>query len=419
MPEPSLFSGILKAQGVFPGDGTALKDAAVEIEHGRIAAIHDRPVRGAVDLGPVAILPGLVNAHTHLEFSHLEQPLGPPHPFAAWIRSVVSERRGRTTRTPDSIHRGLDESANAGSAWIGEIATTDEWPAPRLQTGPGSVVFRELLGLHEDTVDSQLEIASRHLQASRDGNSQTIAGLSPHAPYSVHPRLLNGCVALAKEYAAPTAIHVAETREELQLLEYGTGPLADMLRELGAWNDSLFGRPGAILRVLQMLSAAPRVLVVHGNYLDDDSLPFLATQPHMSLVYCPRTHRYFGHEPHPLQKALELGINVALGTDSRASNPDLSLWEEAKLVAQLFPELSTERVVQLATTDGAKALGLPSGAGRLALGDLANLTVIDRGDRILDAASRVAGSMIDGRWIRRPSGGMASSECSPNPGGPT
>lgn len=400
MSDSSLFDGTLRARAVFTGDGAVIENAVVEIERGRVSAVHNRPVRDAVDLGSSAILPAFVNAHTHLEFSHLERPLGPPRPFADWIRSVVGERRGRITERVDSIRRGFDESNRTATGWVGEIATSDAWPAS--YAGSGSAVFRELLGLSEDSVDAQLEIARRHLSSSPDSASRTIAGLSPHAPYSVHPRLLQGSVELAASDGAPIAMHVAETREELELLERGTGPLAEMLRGFGVWNESLFGDRDAVPSILRTLSKATRVLVVHGNYLADGSLRFLATQPHMSLVYCPRTHRYFGHDRYPLEKALALRINVALGTDSRASNPDLNLWEEAKLVAREHPSIASETVLEMATVNGAKALGLNAIAGRIVVGEPADLAIISFTESLLDPWSRVAGSMLRGHWIRVP-----------------
>jgi cytosine/adenosine deaminase-related metal-dependent hydrolase len=117
--------------------------------------------------------------------------------------------------------------------------------------------------------------------------------------------------------------------------------------------------------VLQALAEAPRVLVIHGNYLDTPALDFLSRQSHMSLVYCPRTHAYFGHPRYPLVEAMAAGINVAMGTDSRASNPDLSLLREAQTIAAAFPEIRAEDVLRMATVNGARALGQENRSGVL------------------------------------------------------
>jgi cytosine/adenosine deaminase-related metal-dependent hydrolase len=111
---------------------------------------------------------------------------------------------------------------------------------------------------------------------------------------------------------------------------------------------------------LKPLADVERGLVVHGNYLNDEDISFLAKQPQLSVVYCPRTHAYFGHQNHPWPKLLEAGVRVVLGTDSRASNPDLNLWEEVKFLSRTHPEVPPEQWIQWATRDGAIALYGPS-----------------------------------------------------------
>ncbi len=124
-------------------------------------------------------------------------------------------------------------------------------------------------------------------------------------------------------------MHLAESPEELRLLSHGDGPFRDLLADRSMWDESAIPAGTRPLDYLRMLAAAPKALVVHGNYLSAEELQFLATHAaSMSLVYCPRTHGFFEHSPYPLRQALDLGVRVAIGTDSRASNPDLSLLAE-------------------------------------------------------------------------------------------
>ena len=204
-------------------------------------------------------------------------------------------------------------------------------------------------------------------------------------------------------------MHVAETREELELLASGTGPLVDMLDRVGLWNRRAFRKGTRPMDFLRLLWFAPRVLVIHGNYLDDEELRFLGRNSHMSLVYCPRTHRYFQHPAYPLEAALRHGVRVALGTDSRASNPDLNLWEEAKAVAAEFPAIDPMRILEMATRNGAGGIGFGSQARHPRSGTSCKLVLCPtrrgRGRPDPCCASRgamVAGAMHDGEWILAP-----------------
>ncbi len=174
----------------------------------------------------------------------------------------------------------------------------------------------------------------------------------------------------------PLAMHLAESREEIELLASGTGSLADFLRQRQAVVCP-HGRPAMKpLDFLRELASADRALVIHGNYLDGEEMAFLAARSEsMAVVYCPRTHAFFGHQRYPLEKMLAMGVTVALGTDSRASNPDLSLLAEMRFVARRYPELSRATILQLGTLSGAKALGL-RGIGRLEPGAYADLAVV-------------------------------------------
>ena len=157
----------------------------------------------------------------------------------------------------------------------------------------------------------------------------------------------------------PLAMHLAESREEIEFLRDGRGPFRELLESRGVWDPTARPRGARPLDELRMLSRAHRALVVHGNYLDDEEIDFLGRQRRqMAVVYCPRTHAWFGHARYPLEKLLAAGAIVALGTDSRASSPDLSLLAEMRHVAREFPAMSRATILELGTLGGARALGL-------------------------------------------------------------
>nr|MBC8218455.1 amidohydrolase family protein [Planctomycetota bacterium] len=180
----------------------------------------------------------------------------------------------------------------------------------------------------------------------------------------------------------PIAMHLAESREEIELLGSRSGRFVDFLHQLGAWEPDNFPPNGRPLDYLKALAEAHRALVVHGNYLDDEEIAFLARRAdRMAVVYCPRTHAYFQHREHPLPKLLASGATVALGTDGRASSPDLSVLAEMRFVARVFPSIGPETVLRLATLSGARALGLDDRLGTIEPGKRADLAVIALPDR--------------------------------------
>jgi cytosine/adenosine deaminase-related metal-dependent hydrolase len=366
----------VKARWLFSVASSPIENGVLEFHEGRITAIHDRPDGQAVDLGNVALIPSLVNAHTHLEFSDLRQPVQPALPFTAWIQSLVATRRNQHASIA-SIQLGLEECLNSGALSVGEIATQDWPPTAYHHSTMRSVVFREILGLRRERVFEQFEVARKWLEQASNSDGSMIRGLSPHAPYSVHPDLYRKLIDLAAEHEAPVAVHLAETQAELEFLSQGSGEFVTMLQKFGAWDETAIPRGTRPLDYLLPLENVPRALVVHGNYLSDDELNWLSHTPTVSVVYCPRTHAFFGHTAHPWIRMLDLEISVAIGTDSRGSNPDLSLWEELRFLRSHFPNIDPEIILTLGTLSGARALGLDSDIGSLEVGKRAEFAIVN------------------------------------------
>ena len=399
-----------RTRWLFTGTGPPIPHATIEISGACIDRVTGESL-DAIDLGDVAILPGLINAHTHLEFSTITQPLQPLDDFARWIQAVVNWRRSQGDHTSAAIQAGIEESLTAGVTSIAEIATTDwrtAWEAPSPdQVRPGLIMFREILGLSEEGINGQLATAREFL--ARSLQAGITPALSPHAPYSVHPELFQSLCALAEEFGCLLAMHLAESPAELELLQSGTGPLAEMLSGMGVYRPELFAKPQRPLEFLQQLDRSVPVLVIHGNELSGEDLDFLVDRPHFSVVYCPRTHAAMQQRPHPWRQMLARGINVTLGTDSRASNPDLSIWGELQFLHQHFPEIPASSLLQLSTVNAAQALRL-SDRGRLQAGMRADLCVVplspaglfDPEQFLFAAGQTPRGTMISGEWVIPP-----------------
>ncbi len=366
----------VKTAFLWDGIGSRLQEnVTLVFEQGVITDITESSVEDTVDLGNTVIIPPLANVHAHLEFSHLKQPLTPALPFTNWIGKTMADRRAN----PDvqrSIESGIAESAQAGVALLGEIVT-DSSVTYKIKNGtPSLVLFRELIGLTPEAVKEQQEIVAEFLEQDHGHHSPGCfhsLGLSPHAPYTVRPELLNLSIESARRFHLPITIHLAETRAELELLRSGTGEIVGMLQKLGLWDPQMIESGIKPLDYLRHLSRAPQTIVAHGNYLDDEEIDFLANEPQMSVAYCPRTHAFFQHDKHRWREMHKAGVNVALGTDGRGSNPDLDLWKEAQFLGRNATSSEAKQILQMATVNGWRACGKPV---RIEVGQRACWTMI-------------------------------------------
>lgn len=394
---------------VLPLDRTPIRDGIIAFDDQRILFVGNEAEFARAPLAtrsvtrsehPTSIaIPGLVNAHTHLEFSLLS-PLGQPGiQFTDWIRMIVQARAELLNAGMKelAISEGLRASFSAGVWAIGEIAAE---PFTRMlyktdgHSAQSQVIFHEQLGRNLNDFASKREQLDLFLtggaKSSELDNGDAVAcdfgsrratqrlGASPHAPYSTHPILVKQMIEQANAGGHAVAMHLAETRAELDLLATQTGDFVQLLSDFGVWSRESFLPPISMEQILDSLAAAPRSLLIHGNYLTTAQLDSLArSRESMSIVFCPRTHAYFQHDNYPLPAMRERGINVALGTDSCASSPNLDLWQDVKLVAESFPELSLPELVQMATANGAAALGLTDRHGVLTAGRPAAISLIE------------------------------------------
>jgi cytosine/adenosine deaminase-related metal-dependent hydrolase len=380
----------LRARWIVPIDRPPLEGGCVVWREGRILEVTADPPAQCVDLGDYVVLPGLVNAHTHLEFSDAQRPLGRPGmPLPDWIREVIRQRKARTRDPRACVAAGLAESLAWGVTTLGEIATYEEPVDVAATTGPRIARFHEVIGFSALRSASALDWLrtrlSRFDSAATADQAAFREGVSPHAPYTVHPQLVADLADLAAAEQRPLAMHLAESREELELIQHGVGPFRDLLEERSMWDPAALAPGMRPLDYLRAMARAPRSLVVHGNYLEAPEIEFLAAhRERMTVVVCPRTHAYFQHAPHPLPQLVAAGVRVALGTDSRASNPDLDLLAECRAAWRMAPEATPDQVVRWATLGGAEALGCATECGSLTPGKRADLLAIPCAARAVD-----------------------------------
>jgi aminodeoxyfutalosine deaminase len=348
----------ISARWVAPVSSPPIADGIVSYFDGRITYVGLSDGRRIDQRFEDAILlPGLVNAHTHLDLTGAKGLTPPQTVFCSWLESVIAYRQ---SRTPEQVRAdvafGVAQCLAAGTTLIGDIAVGTYYYGPL-----NAVAFRELIGLSESRCEAAI--------ASWRAAGFIPAGISPHAPYSFR---FAGLDALPPD--AQLAMHVAETAEEMELLQTRNGPFRHFLQSIGAWEETgLAPSIAAILMKLKQRSGS--TLLVHCNYLTADEMiqsgATVSSGP--VVVYCPRTHAAFGHPPHPFRDFMAHGIRVVLGTDSLASNPDLSILNEARFLYSQYD--SAETLITMITSEAAEALGLGHHTGRLEKGFAADLCV--------------------------------------------
>ena len=362
------------ARWIHPISTPPLENHFINVVNDVIVTITPSPkFRPVYDFGSECrILPAVVNAHTHLELSQLTEPIPVPvidgkRSFAGWIRDLVAFRRSERYNAEEGIGMALlRPEVLTETALLADIVPLDllrhENHSPPDTHRPKRIRFGELIGWNDAMSEAVIQKTEQILIHNRAcGVSQRI-GLSPHAPQTVTPLLLEKTVELANRFDLPITMHLAESEEEMRLCRYGDGPIFEMMRNVDpdyAPKRSVLPRP---MDYLKILSKAKRVMIVHGNFLDRAEIELLASQPErFAVVVCPRSYRHFvhhrEHRDFPLRKMLDAGIPVAIGTDSPASSPDLNVLGEIGWLHELFPDMPLDELFRLCTRNGAAALG--------------------------------------------------------------
>jgi len=408
---------IHRAKFVLAESDLLLQNAAVHVsDPGRISRVepwHSPPESASaevVDWGSAVILPGLVNAHTHLELTRLHQQLTEFSSFTEWLSQLVQKRRQWTTEDyVESVRQGADQSLSSGTTLVGDISASGASARALKNTGLRKVVFEEVCGLSPEKaaqgiigLDSRLELVNP--------DSLLTSGISPHAPYSVAPDLYRGAAEAARQRRLPIATHLAETRAELEFLGSGSGEIKDFLTRLGALPPEW--KPPGLPPVLYLDSLGalqPTALLIHCNYLDRESMAAIL-RSRCSVAFCPRSHAFFGHDEHPVRELLDMGVNVALGTGSLAGNSSLSILDEMRFLFQKRKDLMCQEIIRMATLNGASALHFGGVLGRLRRGYWADMTILQLPEsacakylagQILEGGGDCIGTIVQGKIVWR------------------
>ncbi len=335
-----------------------------------------------MDFGDAVLLPSMVNAHTHLEltcFPAWADACGASPDsgsFVDWILHLVRVRKQvEVEQLQTSLLTGMRDSLAAGVGAVGDILTSYDIASAYGGSRLRGRVFCELLGRDPQQVATRLSQLDGLI--ATPPTTELAWGVSPHAPYTLAETTALQISAYAAAHDLPMTMHLAETSEEVAFLERAEGPIAEMLYTVAGWEVTAADGGHRPVDWAQRTGCLPTGgLVVHGVHVNAEEVGLIARQG-CSVALCPRSNSLFGETRAPLKQYHSSGVNLALGTDSRASSPSLSIWGELAFARQWFAGLlSPSEWLEIATLGGARALGLELMIGSLEVSKQADFQVV-------------------------------------------
>ena len=412
---------ILRARLILPITAPPIEDGAVFIEGQRIRAVlpyADLPAtaqKKVLDLGEVILLPGLINAHCHLDYTDMAGQLPPPKTFTDWIGAITA-MKGSWSYS-DFAHswlHGAQQLLKTGTTTVADIEALPELLSEVWDSTPLRVIsFLEMTGIKSGRPPKDILAEALKTMGAMHHPHHRV-GLSPHAPYSTRAELLQLTARVSRQRKIPVSIHVAESVQEFEMFHYAKGAMHDWLAR-NARDNSDCGHGSPIAHLARNRLLGEHVLAIHVNYLARGDATLLAKN-HTHVVHCPRSHDYFKHVPFEHERLANAGVNICLGTDSLATvrktgrhKPELDMFAEMRMLASRDKNISAREIVQMATVNGARALGLAKLAGELAKNAHADVIAIPfRGktaevwEGVVEHTGDVSASLIGGRWALPP-----------------
>ncbi len=402
----------INAKYLLPITSPAIQNGSILVQGGKIKFIgrkEECPNYGSsstLDYSGHLIMPGFVNSHTHLSLSKLKNELERGLTFSKWIKKVRTHNYNLgEAEEKEATEEGIKELITTGTTTVGDISRSGFSMKVIREMGLRGIVFFEITGFKKLMKNDLLKRIYDFLKMNK-GNDLIKPGLSPHSPYSVSPQLIQAVFSIAKDNKLPLVMHIAETKEELEFISKGEGAFRELLEDLDKWEPEWKPPKMTPIKYLNTLGFLKCITGIHLNYIDKDDIE-IVKKNNMSVVYCPRSNEWFERKgTYPLMKFLEKGINVAIGTDSLASNTSLNMFDELVLIKKQFPGIKDGTLLQMATINGARALGLENDVGSLETGKEADIIGFkinnhssDIYNTILSSSGKIAFSMVGGKMI--------------------
>jgi cytosine/adenosine deaminase-related metal-dependent hydrolase len=403
---------VYRASWILPISRPPMADGWVRTSGGQIEALgagQDSPMapgepRTCVDLGDCAILPALVNAHTHLELSWLRGRVAPASNLIDWIVAQMRERV-KHAAGPEVVRAAARDAITqmkaSGTGAVVDISNTLGVVDVLRGSGLAGMVCHEVIGFNVPDAGRAVADALGRL-AQVDPGPWIGTALAPHAPYSVAPEIFAAISShRAGEHLVPTSVHLGESPEEIELLMTGGGRWREVLERVGSWNPRFVAPGCGPVEYLDALGFwTGSTLAVHGVQLTPSALRLLADRG-ATLVTCPRSNQYVGVGEPPVEQFYASGVRVAVGTDSLASVDDLNLFQELAELHRLAPRVAPRSLLESATRIGAEALGLRTHLGVIEPAARAKLIAVEVPPDVRDVEEYLVGGISAGqvRWL--------------------
>jgi aminodeoxyfutalosine deaminase len=412
---------ILRARLVLPVAAPPIEDGAVFIVGNKIRAV--APFRDLrphakekiLDLGEVTLLPGLVNAHCHLDYTDMAGELPPPKIFTDWIGSITAAKTGWSySDYARSWLHGAHQLLKTGTTTVADIeAMPDLLPEVWNATPLRVFSFFEMTGILSRRKPKEiLRDAVEKIDSLKHPRHRAM--LSPHAPYSTLPELLQLTAKISRKRNWRVSTHIAESEQEFEMFQNARGKMHDWLKRNGRDNADC-GRGSPVAHFARNKLLGENVLAIHVNYLARGDATLLAKNK-THVVHCPRSHDYFKHAKFERERLANAGVNICLGTDSLATTrksgkqkPELDLFAEMRALADADKKISPQEILEMATINGARALGLAGKIGELSKNAFADLIAIpfagkitNAHDAVIQHSGSITASLIDGQWTIPP-----------------
>jgi cytosine/adenosine deaminase-related metal-dependent hydrolase len=331
----------------------------------------------------------------------LRGKIAPRDSFTDWIRAINDEKANLTTKDYiASIEEGFAEAQSFGTTTVVNLTAFPELIG-QIEEPIRTWWLGELIDVRSP--DQAREIVDRAVEALRSADQW---GLAPHAPFTASAQLIAVASENSSKQNVPISMHVAESREEMQMFRDAGGPLFDFLKSIGRQMDDCGGNTAfSLLAQSQLLDE--RWILAHLNELSEEDFGLLGNAKRFSVAHCPQSHSYFGHTPFELQRLRTLGFNICLGTDSLASSSSLSLFAEMRELLRREPWMSPRDALAMATVNGAHAIGQAGSLGKIRAGFCADLIAIpmeETGANVFDTIVAFEGTvswmMVNGEILR-------------------
>jgi aminodeoxyfutalosine deaminase len=381
---------MIRARTVVTMDGAPVENGAVVVSKNRIVDVgryNDLKTHNsgnAIDLGDQVLLPGLINTHCHLDYTCLRGKIPTQKSFTDWVRAINAEKSELSPKDyVASIRHGFEEAKRFGTTAVANLTAFPEL-IPQIRPPIRSCWFAELIDIRapERAID-QVESAIESLSRARSRSAPW--GLAPHALFTASKDLFRRCAEIAAQNDTLLTTHLAESSEEMEMFHDASGPLYDFIKSIGRpMNDCGNETPLRLFLGTIDQRALPRWIVAHLNEFADSDFDLLERPGQkFHVAHCPRSHQFFRRDRFAFERLRALGFNVCLGTDSLASNDNLSLFAEMRAFQTAFPSISAEEILRMATVNSARALGQENALGSICSGAVADLIALPLSGRNL------------------------------------